>query len=137
MRRALAGFGAAAAALITAGCGTRPDDLFVLARSGSIPGARLLLQVDDGGYVRCNRGKRIRMSDDQLLDAREIERELEPEAGEGVTLAPTRNTVLRYSIRMEAGIVRFADTSHGIDDDMRKAAAFARSVARGVCGLAR
>jgi hypothetical protein len=87
--------------------------------------------------VSCNRGKRIRMSDEQLLDAREIQRELEPEADQRVELAPTRNTVLRYSIRMEAGIVRFSDTSKGIDEEMRKAAAFARDVARSVCGLAR
>ncbi len=42
--------GALAAALL-AGCGAPSPDLFVVERSGGIPGARLTMVVDDGGIV--------------------------------------------------------------------------------------
>ena len=127
---------AAAAAL--AGCGNRfAPDLFVLTRTGSIPGARLTLRVTDDGFVRCNGGARRRMPDPRLLDAREIARELEGEAEEDRSLPPGPRSVLRYRLRLEGGTVRFSDSSRGQTQEMFLAQAFARRVAQQVCGLAR
>ncbi|HEU4703782.1 MAG TPA: hypothetical protein VFS37_14980, partial [Conexibacter sp.] len=44
-------------AIVLAGCGAATPDVFLLTRSGSIPGARLTLLVNDGGTVRCNGGE--------------------------------------------------------------------------------
>ena len=63
-------------ALLLGGCGGPTADLFVVERDGSIPGARLTLLVSDDGTVRCNRGDRREITSEQLIDAREIAREL-------------------------------------------------------------
>jgi hypothetical protein len=127
-----------AAATALAGCGNRhAPDLFVLNRTGSIPGARLTLRVSDDGLVRCNGGPRRRMSDPQLLDAREIARELETPAENDRSLSPGPRSVLRYRLRLEGGTVRFSDSSRGQTREMFLAQAFARRVAQRVCGLPR
>lgn len=125
------------ALLLQAGCGQRAPDLFVLQRAGSIPGARLTLNVSDEGTVRCNQGARRRLDDDQVLAARRIARELKDPALRGVTLAPGPNSVLAYRLRLADGMVSFSDTSPGLSPQLARVEGFARSVAQQVCGLAR
>jgi hypothetical protein len=133
MKRALVLLAAAAA---LTGCGNRrAPDLFVLTRTGSIPGADLRLRVTDDGLVRCNGGQRQRMSDPLLLDAREIERELNGVAPR--SLPPGPRSVLRYRLLLEDGTVTFSDSSRGQTREMFLTQEFARGVARQVCGLAR
>jgi hypothetical protein len=129
--------GVLAAALAFAGCGQAGADLFVVSRSGQGPGAALTLRVADDGYVRCNGGARRRMTDEQLLLAREIERELDGDAKQRTSRPPGPGSVLSYSVRLESGTVRFSDTSPGISKEERKAAAFTREVSTGVCRLPR
>ena len=74
MRRAAAALSLCAAALV--GCGGPQADLFLVERAGSVPGARLTLLVSDGGTARCNRGEELPITSAQLIDAREIAREL-------------------------------------------------------------
>ena len=133
--------GLAAASLavtaMIAACGQAGADLFIVQRSGQGPGAALTLRVADDGYVRCNGGPRRRMSDEQLLLAREIERELNGDAKQRVSRPPGPGSVLSYAVKLQSGTVRFSDTSPGISKEERKAAAFTREVATGVCGLPR
>ena len=128
---------APAVAALLAGCGQAGADLFVVTRSGQGPGAALTLRVADDGFVRCNGGPRRRISDDQLLLAREIERELDGDAKQRTSRPPGPGSVLSYSVRLESGTVRFSDTSPGISKEERKAAALTREVATGVCRLPR
>lgn len=128
---------ALAALLLLAGCGTPSADLFVVRRSGSIPGARLALLVSDGGFVRCNGGRERDLSDALLLDARELARSLEKPAKRRLTLPPGPGSVLSYAVRLEDGTVRFSDTSPGQLVALRKLALFVRQVAKGSCGLER
>jgi hypothetical protein len=131
--------GAALAVLLlalAAGCGNRhAPDLFVLERSGSVPGARLELRVRDDGQVACTGGARRRLPDQLLLDAREIARELNALAPRA--LAPGARSVLAYRLRLEKGMVRFSDSSRGQDKAMFAVQDFTRQVARRVCGLPR
>lgn len=129
---AVAGVGA-----VFAGCGQRSPDLFVVERTGSIPGARLTLRVSDDGSVRCNRGERRRLADPQLLAARQLARELEPLAARGLSLPPARGSVLSYRVRLAAGVVSFSDSSRGLRPAMGRVQAFTRSVASSACGLPR
>jgi hypothetical protein len=132
---ALAAF-LALAAFAAAGCGNRTSpDLFALERGGSVPGARLTLRVQDDGQVGCNGGARRRLPGELLLDAREIARGLNGVAPR--TLAPGARSILSYRLRLEAGTVRFSDSSRGQTKEMYLAQAFARQVARQVCGLPR
>ena len=68
--------------------------------------------VNDGGSVSCN-GKEHPLDADLLLRARQILRDLEPQAELHLELPPGPRSQLRYTARMEAGTVSFADTSRG------------------------
>jgi hypothetical protein len=126
-----------ALALAAAGCGTPPADLFVVTRSGAIPGARLHLLVSDDGTVRCNGGAKRDMGSDRLLDARELARQLAPEAKRDRRLPPRPGSVLRYSVRLQDGTVAFADDSAGLSSQDLRLAAFTRVLAQQVCRLPR
>lgn len=129
--------------LALSGCGAPSADLFVVTRSGSIPGARLKLLVGDGGTVRCNGGKELAITSKQLIDAREIAFELNGDdkkagpATRNVRLAPGPGTILRYFVRSEKGTVAFSDTSRGQPQAFYKVAALTRVLAKGVCRLPR
>jgi hypothetical protein len=120
-----------------AGCGTKAPDLFVLTRTGSIPGAGLRLLVRDDGVVYCNGGPGRQLPDPQLLQAREIARELADPASKHLSLPPARGSVLRYRIRLEEGTVTFSDDSRRQTKEMFLAQRFARVAATRVCGLPR
>ncbi len=68
---------AIAAVTLTASCGgiTAPD-LFIVQRTGSVPGARLTLLVNEEGGVRCNGGASLKLSDPALVQARAIQEDL-------------------------------------------------------------
>jgi hypothetical protein len=137
MRRSGAVFALVAAALLGA-CGPRSPDLLVVQRSGSIPGAKLTLLVNDGGTVRCNGGPTRRIDDPQLLQARTIVRELEDYARRDRKLAPGPRAILRYRLRMETGTVAFSDTSPAARGGVfGQVQLFTRRVAQQVCGLPR
>ena len=59
------------------------------------------------------------------------------DAKQRVSRPPGPNSILSYVVRLESGTVRFADASPGISKEERKAAAFTREVAIGVCRLSR
>jgi len=134
-RAALAGV--AAAALAATACGSEPADLFVVQRTGAIPGARLNLRVTDDGRASCNRRPLVDITSEQLVDARDIERDLEPLARHGLVLRPGTGSILRYRVVTEEGTLRFADTSRGQPQPLFALAKLTRDVARQACGLAR
>jgi hypothetical protein len=138
-RTAAAAGAVLAAALAAAGCdsGAPAHDLFLVQRSGSIPGARLTMRVTDDGRASCNRGPLVDIASAQLIAAREIERDLEPLAKRRFALPPGRASVLRYRVVLEDGAVRFADDSRGQPPALFRLAKLTRDVARGSCRLAR
>ncbi len=119
-----------------AGCGTPPPDLFVVKRSGADRNANLELLVSDGGSVRCN-GSEHAIEADRLLAARQLVRDLEPQAELGIELPPGPGTQLSYRVEMERGTVAFSDTSPGIPRTFQRVAAFTKDVAERVCGIER
>jgi len=120
------------------GCGgeTAPD-LFLLTRTGSLPGARLTLLVNDSGTVRCNGGAPRMLPDPRLLDARRIAEDLADDAKAGLTLPAPRAALLRFRVRTQDGTVTFSDVDAVRRPVLGRTIAFARAVAQGVCGLAR
>jgi hypothetical protein len=148
---ALAAAGAAVAAL-AAGCNApRPADLFLVQRTGSIPGARLTLRLTDDGGAYCNRQKRAELTSAQLISAREIRRALDGGddsagndderkalASRHINLPPAAGiTSYQYRVRSEKGSVAFADTSKGQPATFYKLAELTREVAKQDCRLAR
>lgn len=123
--------------LALAGCGTPSKDLFVVERSGEGQGAKLTLLVSDDGSVRCNGDQPKEMGSERLLEARRIERELEPLAHQKRVLEPGERSILRYTFRLEEGSVEFSDSSPRAPREFLEAAGFTRMLAKQVCGLAR
>jgi hypothetical protein len=135
--RRLAAGAIGAVLLAAAGCGTPSADLFVVTRSGSIPGANLSLLVSDGGTVRCNGGASLSMGDERLLTARELARDLRKPAERALSLSAGPGSIMRYRVRVEEGTASFSDTSKGQPAVFFRVAAFTREVAKDVCGLTR
>lgn len=141
---AVAAAAAAGAALAAAGCGTPSADLFLVHRTGSIPGARLTMLVGDGGTVRCNGGPEREITSKQLIDARAILRDLNGKddehpgpADKDLTLRPGPGSILRYRVRSEDGTVAFSDTSRPQPQVFYRLAQYVRELAKGPCHLPR
>jgi len=126
-------------AMLAAGCGggvTAPD-LFVVDRSGSTPQARLTLLVNEEGGVTCNgRPMQQKLSDPQIIKAREIQEELQKPSSGHVSLAPRAGSVLSYYVRDEFGAVRFSDNSYGQPSVFHKLQLFVLQAAQEICHLA-
>jgi hypothetical protein len=137
-----------AAVVTSAGCnGSLPADLFLVQRTGSIPGARLTLRISDDGGAYCNGGGRKEITSAQLITAREIRRELDGDkndeekkvglAAKHINLPPGAITTLSYRVRSEKGTVAFSDTSAHQPQAFYRLAQLTRDIARGACGLPR
>jgi hypothetical protein len=128
--------GAVAAGLLCAGCGgIKAPDLFLVQRSGSVPGAALTLLVNDEGGVRCNGGPLRKLGDKQLLEARAIQEDLRGPAAKHLSLPPGPRSVLSYRVRDENGSVSFSDNSSGQPPVFHRLGLFVLQTAQRVCGL--
>jgi hypothetical protein len=137
MRRLVPALAALAGLLTLAGCGADYPDLFLLTRSGSLPGARLTLLVNDGGTVSCNGGTEHQLPPRLLLDGRRIATDLMEEAHDDLTLSAPRGALLRYRLRTQDGTVTFSDVDAARRPELAPVIVFGRKVAQDVCGLAR
>jgi hypothetical protein len=136
VRRAPSCTGALAAALALVGCGAPPADLFSVDRSGEDRNANLRMVVSDGGSVTCN-GKQYPLDADRLLTARQLHRDLIPQAQLHLELPPGPQAVLSYRAAMEQGSVAFSDTSARQPESFLRLAAFTKDVAERVCHIIR
>jgi hypothetical protein len=127
----------AAAAVLLAGCGTPSADLFAVERSGKVPDGKVRMIVDDGGGVTCNGRAGSDMTSAQLLQARNIERDLEPPSKAGLRLEPAGDTVLQYVVHTSKGTLSFADDSRRKPAVLNRLMFFVRQLAQQHCGLAR
>jgi hypothetical protein len=132
--RALAG---AALALLIAGCGQPSAALFTATRGGTIADAKLHLRVLDDGHVSCNGGPLVEITSKQLIDARDVARELTKPASRHVSLPAKPGSTLNYAFTIDKDTVRFADNASGQDPAMYKGALLVRQLAQGPCRLPR
>lgn len=123
-------------AVVAIGCGgVLSPDLFVVYRSGSTPGAKLSMLVNEEGVVHCNGGPPRHLSDPQIIQARVIQEDLQGPASRRESFAAAKGSVLSYYVRDQDGSVTFADNSPDQPQVTRRLAAFVLAVAQGVCGL--
>ena len=140
MRRAARG--AALAALAGAGglraCGSEARDLFLVTRSGDVPGARLTLRVTDDGRASCNGKPLVDITSAQLIAARETERDLGKPAKAQLRLAagPPAGLLLPRAHARRAAWPG-ATTRRASRAVLFKLAQLTRDVAKGPCHLAR
>jgi hypothetical protein len=124
-------------ALAAVGCGQPAADLFTVTSGGSIPGAKLRLRVTDDGHVSCNGGALREISSKQLIDARDVTRELSKPAEKHVSLPAKPGSTLNYAFTIDGDTVHFADNASGQSAEMYKAALVVRELAQSPCGLPR
>jgi hypothetical protein len=128
---------AAAGAWLLGGCGgVSAADLFVVQRSGGVPGANLTLLVNEEGGVRCNGGRTQKLSDAQLIEARSIQEDMRKPAEQRISLAPGPRSVFNYRLRQEQGSVSFSDDSPGQPQVFHRLTLFVLQTAQRVCHLA-
>ena len=128
--------GGLAAALLLGGCGgIRAPDLFLVQRTGSVPGASLTLLVNEEGGVRCNGGRTLKLDDAQLVEARSIQEDLRDPASKHISLPPGPRPVFSYRVREESGSVSFSDDSPRQPRVFRRLALFVLRTAQRVCRL--
>jgi hypothetical protein len=126
----------AAPVVLLLGCGSPPGDLFSVERSGADRNANVQVVVSDGGSVTCD-GVEHELDADRLLEARQLVRDLEPQAELGIELPRAPGTNLSYRVSMEAGSVAFSDRSPGVPRTFQRVAAFTTDVTERVCGIER
>ena len=135
-RRAAAGWVMASAAFATLACGTPSPDLFVVERYGTVPGARLTLLVSDQ-TARCNDGPARNLTSGQIIEARDIKRDLllVQTGGEPIPEAPPAQ-IFRFAVRTEEGTLRYPDTQQR-PQVLPRLSRFVRRIAIDTCGLER
>jgi hypothetical protein len=128
--------GALAVALASSGCGgVQAADLFIVQRNGSTPQARLTLLVNEEGVVRCNGGPPLRLSDPQIVRARDIQEELHGPASKHLSLPARPGSVLSYYVRDVDGTASFSDNSRGQPAVLRQLALFVLQTSQQLCHL--
>jgi hypothetical protein len=137
VKRAAATAVAALAALAISACGSEARDLFLVTRSGDVPGARLTLRITDDGRASCNGKPLVDITSAQLISARETERDLGKSGQRQLRLAPGPQSVFSYRVRTQDGGVAWSDDSAHQPPVLFKLAQLTRDVAKGPCHLAR
>jgi hypothetical protein len=137
VRRAALTAVAALAALAISACGSEARDLFLVTRSGDVPGAGLTLRITDDGRASCNGKPLVDITSAQVISARETERDLGKPAKAQLRLAPGPQSVFSYRVRTQDGGVAWSDDSPRQPPVLFKLAQLTRDVAKGPCHLAR
>jgi hypothetical protein len=121
--------GAAVAALL-AGCGGTAGDLLALEVAGA--GATRRVVITGDGRARCDSGELRAISSDELIEAREIERELTDLAESGRTYRGGRG-LRRLTALTRAGTVRWREAAPGRPAVLARAELLAVRLARALC----
>ena len=130
MRRAAL---AVLAAALLAGCGGTAGDLVAIEVSGGpVKGTEHIVVLEDG-RARCNAGSLHTIANDRLLDAREVERDLEPLAEDGASYPATGADRRHYLARTRDGSVRWTEGAKGAPEVIGKATLLALQLERQVC----
>jgi hypothetical protein len=124
------------AGLATASCGTPSPDLFVVKRGGTVPGAKLNLLVSDQ-TTRCNDGPVKELKSEQILEARDILRELLLVQTDKKPIPPAPAAqIFTFAVQTEKGTLRYPDTQQR-PVVLPRLVRFVRRVAIDTCGLQR
>ena len=130
MTRALAGLVAACAAL--AGCGGEAGDLIAIESTGG-PSQGHRIVVTGDGRGSCDGGELSRIESDRLIQAREVERELEELADRSESF-PEQRGRRRYTARTDEGVVRWSEGAGGLPEVLPEASLLALELERELCG---
>ena len=124
------------AAAAVAACGTPSPDLFVVQRDRTVPGAELDLLVSDQ-TARCNDGPIRQLTSEQIIEARDIRRDLLEVQSGAVDVPPAPPAqIFSFAVTTEEGTLRYPDTAQR-PAVLPRLSRFVRRVAIDTCGLRR
>jgi len=125
---------ASTAALAAAACGGTAGDLIALEVSGGFEGDRVRLTVTQDGRGRCDDGALMPIPSERLIEAREVERELEGLAGEGESFegqgSPDRRS---YVARTQSGSISWTEGVPGLPPVLPRTALLAQQLRDDLC----
>jgi hypothetical protein len=120
------------------GCttGDQAADLFAVTRTPTAGGVVLVAIPRSDGTMSCN-GKRHLMPGLLLIQAEDLQPELESPAAHAVTLPSGPDPVMVYSVLTPGGHFSFSDDSPDLPSAFKSLEDFTYQVAKQVCGLPR
>jgi hypothetical protein len=122
------------AALAVAGCGGGSGDLMAIEiAKGPARGRALDIVIKDNGRATCNSGSEESIPSDLLIDARELERDLDDLAEEGAFFEPTGAGRREYVVRIKAGTVRWSEGDRGLPRELPRTQLLALRLDRLLC----
>jgi hypothetical protein len=124
---------AAAGAVALSACGGEAGDLLALEVSGGLQEAPLRLTVSEDGRGTCDGGELRPISGDLLIDARDVERDLEPLAEDGASFGSDDRRRRDYVARTRAGIVRWVEGGEDLPEVLPRAALLAQALQDELC----
>jgi len=124
---------ALAACALLAGCGGEAGDLMAIEVSGGAAGAKRTIVVTGDGRGSCNGGERENVESDRLVEARDVERDIEDLTDAGRTF-PERPGRRRYVVRTDDGVVRWSEGTPGLPDVLPRTALLTLQLERELCG---
>jgi len=128
--------GLLASGLAACATGDQAADLFAVTRSGSVADAYVTIIPRSDGTVSCD-GRRHLMPGLLLIQAEDLQPELEAPAAHAVTLPSGPRPVMTYSVLTPGGHFSYSDDSPHQPAAFKALSYFMTKVARQVCGLPR
>jgi hypothetical protein len=124
----------AASVGLLASCGGSAGDLIALEVSGGFESQAVRLTVTDDGRGRCGDGGLEPISNERLIEAREVERDIEELAEEGARFADREGPAGRhYVASTRAGTVRWAEGAPALPEVLPRAALLAEELQDDLC----
>jgi hypothetical protein len=129
MRRLVPAVAVLAAAV--SGCGGEAGDLLAVEGSGGARPAHRIVVTGDG-RGRCDGSELRAIPSERLIEAREVEREIEELADDSATF-PEEPGRRRYVLRTNDGIVRWSEGARGLPPELPEASLLALRLERDLC----
>jgi hypothetical protein len=136
MRRALTITLGALALAAAAGCGGSPGDLMSIQVTGGPGNVKQDIVIRADGQATCNGGAAKDIGSDNLIEAREIEREVGDIAKRGAVYEARQKDDLKlrdYVLRRDDGEVRWTETARGLPEILPRAQLLALQLGRDLC----
>ena len=123
---------ALAAVALVAGCGGEAGDLIAIEVSGGPAGTKRTLVVTGDGRGSCDGGDLQRVDSDDLVEARDVERDIEDLATDSRSF-PERAGRRRYVARTDDGVVRWSEGTPGLPAVLPRTALLTVRLERDLC----
>jgi hypothetical protein len=134
-RRAAVAVWTTATVCVLGACGGSAGDILALEVAGGFQGEPVRLTVTEDGRGSCDGSELRPIPSERLIEARELERELEPLARDGAAFEDTAAADRRsYVARSNDGVVRWTEGAPNLPEVLPRAQLLAQDLIGDLCG---